>query len=148
MREGVIVVVTLRVCVCRHFGIQSRGAAGKTVRVGRVTSTAISGWFDMAPKMSKLAKAPRYSWGKPGTGPGMNMRDLKQPPLSQMARISVHRMGGQSGLVVEKEPPQMQRPWQDVGCKDNAVDEVGSLISYMFKHLMRTRCLAPLLPGN
>ncbi|KAJ1107927.1 hypothetical protein NDU88_005313 [Pleurodeles waltl] len=88
---------------------------------GRATSTAISGWIDMAQKMVKSAKAPHYSRGKPNTAPGANMRDWKQPPLSQMARIREHRAGGQSGLAMEKELPQMWRPQQDVGCQDDAV---------------------------
>ncbi|KAJ1173778.1 hypothetical protein NDU88_005604 [Pleurodeles waltl] len=77
--------------------------------------------FFIAPKIVKSAKAPRHSWVKPDSGPDANMRNRKQPPHFQVARISEHRTGRQSGLTVEKAAKNAGGPRQHSGCKDNVV---------------------------
>ncbi|KAJ1143516.1 hypothetical protein NDU88_009824 [Pleurodeles waltl] len=165
MREGVILATALRFWDCRHCEIQSGGAAGKTgtgrrtdslyVSVeqfggtsGRTVSAVVFGWFAIAPKTAKPIKAPRYSRGNPDTATGVDVRDRKQPPFSEMNRISEYRMRGQNGLLVEKKPLQVLGPLQDVGRKDESVEDVGPQIPEMFKQLTRTRGWTPQLPGN
>ncbi|KAJ1088404.1 hypothetical protein NDU88_001561 [Pleurodeles waltl] len=165
MREGLTVATVLSFWVCRRYGIGSGGAAGKTSTSWRTDSRCVFteqfggmsscpglaevfGWFTMAPKMAKISKVPRVSRGKPDRTTGVEVRDQKQPPVSQMTRISKHRMRGQSGLLMKKEPSQVRGSLQDVGSKDEAVKDVEPQISEMLKQLLRTRCLTSQLPGN
>ncbi|KAJ1205852.1 hypothetical protein NDU88_001277 [Pleurodeles waltl] len=111
----------------RRIGLRcvfTRQLGGTSSRTGLA---AVFGWIIMAPKMAKTTKAPQVSRGKTDMVIGAELRDRKQP-FSQMTQISKHRMKGQRGLLVEKEPLQTRGSLKDVSSKDEAVEGVGRQI--------------------